>query len=134
MSYGERGCAPIQSLIQGSSMVTRTLALVLVLLAVSASAWAGTTRYDPRRAGHPLRVIAYALHPVGVIADTLIFHPAWWLGTHEPLRTLFGVEVVIDDSADVAREMEARRSLEQSHQAEPPVPLDPDAPQPPSPN
>lgn len=51
----------------------------------------GATRYDPERSGHPLRIAAYALHPVGVILDRLIFHPAWSLGQHEPLRTLFGV-------------------------------------------
>src|SRR5262245_26167167 len=51
------------------------------------SAMAG---YDPDRAGHPLRIVAYALHPVGVILDYALFRPAYWLGSHEPLRTLFG--------------------------------------------
>jgi hypothetical protein len=46
--------------------------------------------YDPERAGHPLRMVAYALHPVGVILDYALFRPAYWLGSHEPLRTLFG--------------------------------------------
>lgn len=67
------------------------------LLAASSPASAGPTRYEPRRAGHPLRIVAYALHPVGVILDTLIFHPAWWVGKHEPLRTLFGVQVASED-------------------------------------
>ncbi len=48
--------------------------------------------YDPERAGHPLRIVAYVLHPVGVALDYLIFRPAHWLGSHEPLRTLFGHE------------------------------------------
>jgi hypothetical protein len=39
-----------------------------------------------------VRIIAYALHPVGVILDYLIFRPVHWLGSHEPLRTLFGQE------------------------------------------
>ena len=46
--------------------------------------------YDPTESGHPLRIVAYMLHPVGVILDTLIFRPAWWLGTHEPIKTLVG--------------------------------------------
>jgi len=46
--------------------------------------------YDPDRAGHPLRIVAYALHPVGVILDYALLRPAYWLGSHEPLRTLFG--------------------------------------------
>jgi hypothetical protein len=54
---------------------------------------AGSARadeHDPQRSGHPLRIVAYALHPVGVIVDTLVFRPAHWLVHHEPLRTLFG--------------------------------------------
>ena len=47
-------------------------------------------RYEPLRAGHPLRVAAYVLHPVGVILDYAIFRPCYWIGSHEPLRTLFG--------------------------------------------
>lgn len=105
-------------------MLARTLAAALALATLAAPAWAGTTRYDPRHSGHPLRVVAYALHPVGVIVDTLIFHPAWWLGTHEPLRTLFGVEIVIDDSAEVAREIAERRAAEAV--VEPPAPSEPD--------
>ena len=46
--------------------------------------------YDPQRAGHPLRMIAYVVHPVGVILDYVVFRPFYWLGSHEPLRTLFG--------------------------------------------
>ena len=46
--------------------------------------------YDPTDAGNPLRIAAYVLHPVGVILDTLIFRPAYWLGSHEPIKTLVG--------------------------------------------
>jgi hypothetical protein len=47
--------------------------------------------YDPKRAGNPVRIAAYIVHPVGVILDYLIFRPAWWIGQHEPFRSLFGV-------------------------------------------
>ena len=47
-------------------------------------------RYDPEKAGHPLRVAAYVLHPVGWLLDRLIFFPAWWIGGHEPLRSIVG--------------------------------------------
>lgn len=67
---------------------TLLLALPLLLLAVPASA----DRYDPERAGHPLRIIAYVLHPVGVALDYLIMRPAHWVGSHEPFATLFGHE------------------------------------------
>jgi hypothetical protein len=47
-------------------------------------------KYDPLEAGHPLRIAAYVLHPVGVIIDRLILRPAYWLGSHEPIKTLVG--------------------------------------------
>jgi len=46
--------------------------------------------YDSTDAAHPLRIAAYALHPVGVILDYLLVRPAHWLVSHEPLKTLFG--------------------------------------------
>jgi hypothetical protein len=48
--------------------------------------------YDEKSAGHPLRIIAYVLHPVGVALDYLLLRPAHWLGSHEPLKTIFGHE------------------------------------------
>jgi hypothetical protein len=52
---------------------------------------ASADRHDPARSGHPLRVVAYTLHPVGVILDTLIFRPAhWFVHRAEVLETLFG--------------------------------------------
>jgi hypothetical protein len=48
--------------------------------------------YDPKRAGHPLRIAAYLLHPVGVLIDFVLLRPAHWLGSQEPLRTIFGHE------------------------------------------
>ncbi len=47
-------------------------------------------RYDPHKSGHPLRVVGYFGHAVGMIVDTLIFRPAWWIAHYEPLYTLFG--------------------------------------------
>jgi hypothetical protein len=46
--------------------------------------------YEPSNAGHPLRIVAYALHPVGVVYDYLLLRPAFWVGSHEPFRSLFG--------------------------------------------
>jgi hypothetical protein len=102
----------------------RALALALVgTLCFALAAQAGPARYNPRRAGHPLRIAAYAAHPFGVILDTLIFHPAWWLGQHEPLRTLFGVTTPIDDEEEVQA---ALRASEPEHQA-PAAPAEPPA-------
>ncbi len=48
--------------------------------------------YDPTETGNPLRIVAYVLHPVGVVLDYLIFRPAHWLGSKEPIKTLVGKE------------------------------------------
>lgn len=53
---------------------------------------AGADEYEPQRAGHPVRIIAYALHPVGVVLDLLIFRPAHWIGSLPGLDEFFGHE------------------------------------------
>jgi hypothetical protein len=70
---------------------------VLTLLALGMMAIASATPsraddYDEKSAGHPLRIIAYVLHPVGVAIDYLLLRPAHWLGNREPLKTIFGHE------------------------------------------
>lgn len=61
----------------------------LALLAAPAAA----DEYDARRAGHPLRVVAYVLHPIGVTLDYLLFRPAHWVGSLPVVRTVFGHEI-----------------------------------------
>lgn len=80
----------------GGSLRTAHRRLVAALLA-GLTLWlaAGTARadeYDPKKAGHPLRIVAYVVHPIGVTLDYLILRPAWWIGSYEPFRTLFGRE------------------------------------------
>jgi hypothetical protein len=68
----------------------RTVALALAL-SLSASTASAATSYDPRLAGHPMRVAAYVLHPAGWLIDRVLFFPAWWIGQHEPMASVFGV-------------------------------------------
>lgn len=75
----------------------KLLGVLAISLAVSLplGGLAGTAsadEHDPQESGHPLRVIAYVLHPLGVIVDTLVFRPAHWVVHHEPFQTLFGHE------------------------------------------
>jgi hypothetical protein len=51
---------------------------------------AAATVHDSERAGHPLRMVAYVLHPVGYVLDNVIFKPAHWIGHWGPLRSFFG--------------------------------------------
>jgi len=66
--------------------------LALVALLVAASPAARADEYEADRAGHPVRILAYLLHPVGVVLDYLLLRPTHWLGHHEPFQTLFGHE------------------------------------------
>lgn len=68
------------------SLQATVLALGLAFAAVPATA----DEYDSQRAGHPLRIIAYVVHPVGVAFDYLILRPCHWMGTQEPFSTIFG--------------------------------------------
>jgi hypothetical protein len=105
------------------AMLARALgrmAVLVALLGLALPAQAGPTRYNPQRAGHPLRIAAYVAHPFGVILDTLIFHPAWWIGQHEPFHTLFGVQSQLPDEV-VVREIQAEPDVDIEDQ-----PLEPD--------
>ena len=61
-------------------------------VAVFVSPGTSADEYDEKSSGHPLRIVAYVLHPVGVAIDYLLLRPAHWLGSHEPLKTIFGHE------------------------------------------
>ncbi len=65
-----------------------TMGLLLsgALLVASASP-AFADRYDKRRAGHPLRIAAYIIYPVGALLDVLIMRPAHWLVSQEPFKS-----------------------------------------------
>jgi hypothetical protein len=75
----------------GRSRLKTAVAGALAAAALlAAAAPARADDYDPRHAGHPLRIIAYALHPVGVAIDYLLMRPAHWLVHKEPAKTIFG--------------------------------------------
>jgi hypothetical protein len=78
----------------------KVLALVIASSVSLMAAPALADKYDPESAGHPLRIVAYVLHPVGVALDWLIFRPAHWIGSKPPLNTIFGHE---DETPTITR-------------------------------
>jgi hypothetical protein len=73
------------------SRIHKGLLIGLLMAALGAApSPAAADSHDPQNSGHPIRVAAYILHPVGVVIDTLIFRPAHWLVNHEPWMSLFG--------------------------------------------
>ena len=69
--------------------LTLTVLLASLLLVASPAL---SDDYEPHSAGHPLRIAAYVLHPVGMALDYLIFRPAHWIGSKGPLKAIFGHE------------------------------------------
>ncbi len=67
-------------------LLTGSLGLLLLFAALPAAA----NEYEKERAGHPLRIVAYVVHPIGVILDYVLLRPFHWIGSHEPFKTLFG--------------------------------------------
>ncbi len=67
-------------------------ALVACGVLLLAASPALADEYEPLEAGHPLRIIAYILHPVGVVLDLLIVRPAHWLVSQDGLDEFFGHE------------------------------------------
>ena len=66
--------------------------IALVMIGIASASPVRADDYDEKSSGHPLRMIAYVLHPVGVAIDYLLLRPAHWLGSREPLKTIFGHE------------------------------------------
>ena len=79
---------------EGSGVARRarrwTAGLLLVLMMSVPGRAAVAEDYQPSEAGSPLRILGYVVYPVGVVLDYLILRPAYWVGSHEPFRTIFG--------------------------------------------
>ena len=68
----------------------RLIAIGIAFCALAMASPATADVYDSRESGHPLRILAYVGHPIGVLLDVLIFRPAHWVVSHEPMAELFG--------------------------------------------
>ena len=78
----------------------RTLCLVAVAGILTFTATMGEAEaemYDPKKAGNPIRISAYILHPVGVLIDYGLMRPCFWVVQREPFSTIFGYEPPWDD-------------------------------------
>lgn len=83
---------------KGTHIVHFGLSAVFVALVIMLTPYgdALADEYDPHEAGHPLRLAAYILHPVGVLFDYGLMRPAHWIVHQGPLSTIFGHEVEPD--------------------------------------
>ena len=77
--------------------------VAVLALALSSPAWAERRDdYDPQESGHPVKIAYYVLYPIGFVFDVLILRPAYWLGQHEPFRTVFGVDAARSSDAGMS--------------------------------
>lgn len=65
-------------------------ASAIAALVAAATPAARADEYDPERAGHPLRIVAYVLHPIGFVFEWLVMRPAHWLVSQRPMDEVFG--------------------------------------------
>jgi hypothetical protein len=64
--------------------------VLLVAVSLAAASPAVADRYDKDRAGHPLRIVAYVIYPIGALIDILFMRPAHWLISQEPFKDAVG--------------------------------------------
>ncbi len=76
----------------GLSSLLLGLVMAISFAGASLPGAALADEYESTEAGHPLRIIGYVLHPVGVALDYLFMRPMYWIGSHEPFKTIFGRE------------------------------------------
>jgi len=70
----------------------RWLAACVVGLMLAIASPVAADDYDSRDAGHPVRIVAYVLYPIGFILDYLILRPAHWIASQGPMKQVFGHE------------------------------------------
>ena len=77
--------------------------LAIGLAAVAPSPASARDDYDPSRSGNPLKIVYYVAYPVLITVDTLIFRPAYFIGSYQPFRFFFGRKAVHDDTEPTRR-------------------------------
>jgi hypothetical protein len=77
---------------RGQGTLRRGLSALLAVGFLLSATPVVADEFDDDTAGHPLRIVAYVLHPIGVAVEYLLFRPAHWLVSQEPMKTLFGHE------------------------------------------
>ncbi|MCP4906088.1 MAG: hypothetical protein GY910_14015 [bacterium] len=70
----------------------RWMAAAAAALVMAMASPVAADEYGSSEAGHPLRIVAYVLHPIGLALDYLLLRPAHWLVSQEPFKTAFGHE------------------------------------------
>lgn len=65
-----------------------SVVFALALLAIPAASQAHV--YDRDDSDHPLRYVAYALHPIGIAVEYAVLRPIHWIVSRPNLDIIFG--------------------------------------------
>ena len=65
-------------------------AAILVAVALTVTPAARAHTYQSAEEGHPLRMVAYLLHPLGVAAEYIILRPWHKIVSRDPFAPIFG--------------------------------------------
>ncbi|MEQ8822467.1 MAG: hypothetical protein RLY93_19705 [Sumerlaeia bacterium] len=73
-------------------MMKRQFALAFLAMTMTAAMVlpVNADRYDRQTDGHPLRIVAYVVHPLGIALEYGIMRPIHWVVSQDDLDILFG--------------------------------------------
>jgi hypothetical protein len=74
--------------------------LLLALSLMLTPGVAGAHDYDRENSDHPLRYVAYVLHPVGIAAEYLVLRPIHWVVSQPNCDIIFGHDTADDEDKD----------------------------------
>lgn len=96
----------------------------MAICVAALSAPAVADEYDQDQAGHPLRIAAYVLHPIGWFLDYFIFEPFHKIGNSPPGRVIFGHRDDFQEVKGSAAERKAPAAAPTEAAPDPTPPID----------
>ena len=78
-------------------MKKNALVAALAIAAAAMLAVPAAAHRQDRTHDHPMRLVAYALHPIGVAAEFVIIRPVHWVVSQPNLDVVFGHKAYLSD-------------------------------------
>ncbi len=82
-----------------ASKIVGTIAMWAALSGVASAGWWGAGDDYDATESHPLRLIAYVVHPVGFVAEWIVARPLHYVVSRPGLDAFFGHRVHSDEAS-----------------------------------